>query len=159
SDPKADRRQLAVAYKNAMGALMRKYPDDLDAATLYAESLMDLNPWRLWKADGRPADGTEDIVATLESVLRRMPTHPGANHYYVHAVEASKNPERALASAERLKTLVPGAGHLVLMPGHIYLRTGDFEAAAKTNEVAAAVDRTFIQTTGVNGMYPVMYYS
>lgn len=159
SDPKADRRQLAVAYKDAMGALMRKYPDDLDAATLYAESLMDLNPWRLWDGNGKPAEGTEEIVATLESVLRRSPAHPGANHYYIHAVEASKKPERALASAERLKTLVPGAGHLVHMPGHIYLRTGDFESAAKSNEVAAAADRAMIQATGANGMYPVMYYS
>src|SRR5262249_40942641 len=119
-DPKADLKALAVEYKNAMREVSRRHPDDLDAATLYAEAMMDLRPWALWSADGKPAEGTEEIIATLESVLRRDPNHVGANHYYIHTVEASPTPERALASAGRLATLVPNAGHLVHMPAHIY---------------------------------------
>ena len=136
TDPKADLRQLQVDYKDAMGELMRAYPDDLDVATLYAESLMNLRPWRLWSPDGAPAEGTEEIVRVLEEVLRRDPEHIGANHYYIHAVEASPYPERALPSADRLTRLVPWAGHLVHMPAHIYIRTGDFDRAARANELA-----------------------
>ena len=102
-DPKADLKKLTVDYKNAMGELVKRYPDDLDAATLYAESAMDLRPWQLWTLDGKPAPGTQEIVAVLESVLARDPYHPGANHYYIHAVEASPHPERALPSAARLQ--------------------------------------------------------
>jgi len=116
NDPKADLKRLAADYKNAMGELSRIYPADLDAATLYAESMMDLRPWKLWSADGKPAEGTEEIVAVLESVLKRNPNHPGAIHYYIHAVEASPHPERALAYAPRLPQLMPMAGHLVHMP-------------------------------------------
>src|SRR5262249_22179006 len=94
--PKADRKQLAAAYKEAMGELARKYPDDLDAATLYAESAMNLRPWKLWYPAGKPAEGTEEILGVLESVLRRNPDHPGANHYYIHAIEASPHAERGL---------------------------------------------------------------
>lgn len=158
-DPKADLKKLAVDYKTAMGDLVKRYPDDLDLATLYAESAMDLRPWQLWNADGEPAEGTEEIVAVLESVLKRNPHHVGANHYYVHAVEASPKPERALASAERLKTLVPAAGHLVHMPGHIYMRVGDFEGAAVANEIAAEADRAYIERTKASGVYPLMYYN
>ncbi|MCC6420649.1 MAG: hypothetical protein IT429_20620, partial [Gemmataceae bacterium] len=158
-DPKADRHKLAVAYKEAMGALARKYPDDLDAATLYTESAMNLRPWKLWSPDGKPAEGTEEIVTVLEGVLRRSPDHPGANHYYIHATEASPHPERALPSARRLATLVPGAGHLVHMPGHVYMRVGDYAAAAKANEQAIAADQAYIKATGVKGVYPMMYYS
>ncbi len=158
-DPQADLQQLAVAYSAAMGDLTRSYPDDLDAATLYAESLMDLRPWRLWTPAGAPAEGTETIVAVLESVLRRDPQHVGANHYYIHAVEASPQPERALPSAKRLETLVPLAGHLVHMPAHVYMRTGDYGAAARSNEAAARVDRAYIEKTGAQGFYPLMYYS
>ena len=116
-----------------MRKLAERYPDDLDAATLAAESAMNLRPWKLWSADGTPAEGTEEIVRVLESVLRRNPNHPGANHYYIHAVEASAQPERALPSAQRLPTLVPAAGHLVHMAAHIYTRVGDHEAAARAN--------------------------
>jgi tetratricopeptide (TPR) repeat protein len=158
-DPKADLKKLAVDFKDAMGALTKIYPDDLDAATLYAESMMDLRPWQLWTADGKPAEGTLEIMSVLESVLRRDPQHIGANHYYIHTVEASPNPERALPSADRLATLVPGAGHLVHMPAHIHVRTGDHEAAAKANERAAEVDRNYIKATGASGIYPLMYYS
>jgi hypothetical protein len=159
NDPKADLQKLAVDYKNAMGDLSRRYPDDLDAATLYAESLMDLRPWKFWGPDGKPAEGTEEIVAVLEGVMKRNSNHTGANHYYVHAVEASPHPEWALASAERLKTLAPAAGHLVHMPSHIYIRTGDYEQAARQNEIAAATDREYIKASGAQGMYPMMYYS
>src|ERR1041385_1662731 len=99
NDPKADLHQLSVDYKNAMGELMKRYPDDLDAATLYAESAMDLRPWKLWTSDGKPAEGTEEIVSVLESVLRRDPLHIGANHYYIHAVEASPHPELEIGRA------------------------------------------------------------
>jgi tetratricopeptide (TPR) repeat protein len=156
--PKADLKKLAVDYKNAMGELVKRYPDDLDAATLYAESAMDLRPWQLWSLDGKPAPGTPEIVTVLESVLARDPYHPGANHYYIHAVEASPHPDRALPSAARLATLVPAAGHLVHMPAHIHMRTGDYPAAAKSNAAAVEVDRAYIQNTGVQGVYPLMYY-
>ena len=159
NDPKADLHALDVAYKDAMARLATRYPDDLDAATLYAESLMNLNPWHLWSADGKPAEGTEEIVATLESVLRRDPNHLGANHYYIHAVEASLNPERALPSAARLAKLAPAAGHLVHMPAHIYSRVGDHPASAHCNRLAVAADKKFLAETREQGVYPLMYYS
>ena len=158
NDPKADLKKLAVDYKNAMGELMKKYPDDLDAATLYAESAMDLRPWKLWSADGKPAEGTEEIVAVLESVLRRNPNHPGAIHYYIHAVEASPNPERALAYAPKLAGLMPMAGHLVHMPAHIYERVGNYQAAAQSNTEAAAADEAYFKATSMQGFYS-MYYA
>jgi tetratricopeptide (TPR) repeat protein len=158
NDPKADLKKLAVDYKNAMGELMKKYPDDLDAATLYAESMMDLHPWQLWSADGKPTEGTEEILAVLESVLKRNPNHPGAIHYYIHAVEASPHPERALAYAPRLGQLMPMAGHLVHMPAHIYERVGDYQSAAKSNTDAAAADEAYFKATGVQGIYS-MYYA
>jgi hypothetical protein len=158
-DPHADLKKLSVDYKNAMAELVKRYPDDLDATTLYAESAMNLRPWKLWGLDGTPAEGTDEVVAVLESVLRRDPNHTGANHYYIHAVEASPQPERALPSANRLGALAPAAGHLVHMPAHIYIRTGYYEAAIKTNEQAAAADRAYIRTSGVQGIYPLMYYS
>lgn len=157
-DPKADRKPLAIAYKEAMGELAKKYPDDLDAATLYAESAMNLRPWKLWTPDGQPAEGTLEIVATLESVLRRNPDHPGANHYYIHAIEASPHPERGLAAANRLGPLAPAAGHLVHMPSHIYMRVGDYAAAAEANARAAEADEAYIRRRNPTGPYPMMYY-
>src|SRR6184192_2350336 len=133
NDPKADLHQLDVAYRDAMAKLVQQYPDDLDAATLYAESMMNLNPWKLWLRDGRPNEGTEEIVAVLESVLKRDPNHLGANHYYIHAVEASSHPELGLASAARLPKLAPAAGHLVHMPAHVYQRTGNYAGAVAAN--------------------------
>lgn len=140
-EPNANLKQLAIDYKDAMSALVKLYPDDDDAATLYAESLMNLRPWKLWSADGKPAGGTEEMMSVLESVIRRNPNHPGANHYYIHAVEASPHPEWGLPSAERLRSLkfAAAAGHLVHMPSHIYLRVGDYEAAAQSNEDALAL--------------------
>ena len=159
NDPQADLKKLAVDYSDAMGELSKKYPDDLNLATLYAESMMDLHPWKLWSHDGIPAPGTERIVAVLESVLARDPNHLGANHYYVHAVEGSPHPERARKSADRLRTLAPASGHLVHMPAHIYERTGNYAGAAEANEKAAAVDRKFIAKNGSGGIYPLMYYN
>ena len=159
-DPKADPKPLAIAYAEKMKALAAAYPDDLDAATLYAESLMNLKPWQLWSLDGTPSEVTLEVVAVLEGVLAKAPDHPGANHYYIHAVEASNQPERALPSAARLETLVPAAGHLVHMPAHIYARTGDYKAAADRNAVAADADRAYIKATGVaEAFYPLMYYT
>jgi tetratricopeptide (TPR) repeat protein len=159
-DPKkADKKKLALFYVQAMRELSQRYPDDLDAATLFAESAMNLRPWQLWSNDGKPAEGTEEIVAVLESVLRRNPDHPGANHYLIHALEASPTPERALAAADRLRSLVPRAGHLVHMPSHIYMRTGDYESAVLANEKAAALDHAYITKFNVQGIYPMMYYS
>ena len=158
-DPAADHRLAAERYRNAMGDLVKQFPDDLDAATLFAEAGMNLHPWGLWHPDGTPEGGTEDIIAALESVLKRDPNHMGAIHYYIHAVEASPNPERALAAANRLAALAPAAGHLVHMPGHVYIRTGDFAAAVKTNQLAAAADRAYLQASPGPGMYGAMYYS
>ena len=159
ADPKSDLRKAAEEYRDAMREVVKDNPDDLDAATLFAESGMNLHPWGLWHQDGTPAEGTEEIVATLESVMKRDPDHLGALHYYIHTVEASNSPERALPAANRLAALAPGAGHIVHMPAHVYIRTGDYAAALKTNEEAAAVDRAYIKTSGVQGIYPMMYYS
>jgi len=120
---------------------------------------MNLRPWRLWNRDGTPAEGTPEIVATLERVLKRDPNHVGAIHYYIHAVEASPDPGRALRYAPKLGRLMPAAGHIVHMPAHIYQRTGDYASSARSNEAAAAADRAYIKATGVEGVYPLMYYS
>jgi len=159
ADPTGDQIVRERAYSTAMGELSKKFPDDNDVATLYAESLMNLRPWALYKKDGTPEPGTDKIVAALEAVMQRDPNHPGANHYYIHAVEASKSPERALAQAGRLETLVPGAGHLVHMPAHTYIRTGQYVKSAKSNADAAAVDERYIKATGASGLYPMMYYT
>ena len=154
-----DLRKLDADYANAMQGLFKSYPDDLDAATLYAESLMDLHPWKQWTLDGRPTEGTEEIIAVLESVLRRDPNHLGANHYYIHATESSPHPQWALASAKRLETLAPGAGHLVHMPAHTYMRVGDYAAAARSNALAADADRAYFRESNTSGsMYDMMYY-
>jgi len=160
ADPKADLRKAAEEYHDAMREVAKKYPDDLDAATLFAESGMNLHPWGLWLQDGTPREGTEEIVATLEGVVKRDPNHMGAVHYYIHAVEASNTPERALAGANRLAALAPAAGHLVHMPAHVYIRTGDYDAAVDTNEKAAAADRDYMKASGGQpNMYSLMYYS
>ncbi|MCC6539978.1 MAG: hypothetical protein IT162_20685 [Bryobacterales bacterium] len=158
ADSQADRKQLARDYAAAMATLHADFPGDPDAATLYAESLMNLNPWKYWLADGQPAERTLEFVGVLEEVLRHWPEHPGANHYYIHAVEASPNPERALAAANRLGKLVPAAGHLVHMPSHIYARLGDWVPAAKANAEAVAVDRAYLKGKPAGGLYPLMYY-
>lgn len=152
-------QQLNVEYSKAMHDLSARYPDDLDAAVLYADSMMNLRPWKLWNADGTPAEGTQEIVATLESVLRRDPNHIGAMHFYIHAVEASPNPERALPYADRIAALAPAAGHLVHMPAHIYERTGNYDGARVQNVSAAKADENYASATGMQGIYTMMYYS
>ncbi len=152
----ANRQKLDAAYSAAMRQLMRRYPRDVDAAVLYAESAMDLRPWKLYTADGRPEPGTEEIVAVLESALRRAPNHTGANHYYIHAVEASRTPERALAAAHRLERLAPRAGHLAHMPAHVYIRLGDYDGAARANRAGMEADAAYMKAGG-QGMYSIMY--
>jgi hypothetical protein len=159
SDPSADLHKLSADYAHAMGELAARYPNDLDLATLYAEALMDLHPWKLWAHDGTPGEDTMTIVSTLESVLKRDPNHLGANHYLIHALEASPHPERALASARRIAGLAPSAGHLVHMPAHILQRTGDYRGAALANAKAADVDRQFAAKHGNESMYMAMYYN
>lgn len=159
ADAATDQKKLSIEYKEAMGALMQRYPDDLEAATLYADAAMILNAWKLWSPEGKPATGTEEIVSVLESILRRNPNHIGANHLYIHAVEASLLPERALPSADRLGQLSPAAGHLVHMPAHIYQRLGDYEASARVNDLAAKADRAYIEANGAQGIYSAAYYS
>ncbi|HZF14743.1 MAG TPA: hypothetical protein VE046_02255 [Steroidobacteraceae bacterium] len=131
---------VLIDYAQAMKDIATAYPADLDVQTLYAESLMNVHAWKLWLPDGKPEEGTEEILATLESVLKRDPRHPGANHYYVHAMEASPHPEKAVAAAERLRDMMPAAGHLVHMPAHIMQRVGRYEDAAEANRKGASAD-------------------
>ncbi len=150
---------LQLAYANAMRKVAHDNPDDPDAGALFAESMMDLHPWELWTLDGKPADGTPEIVATLEGVIAKYPDHLGANHYYIHAVEASSDPGRALESAHRLPKLAPAAGHIVHMPAHIYFRTGDYDASATANEAAIKADKIYLRERNPKGIYPTMYVS
>jgi tetratricopeptide (TPR) repeat protein len=153
---KAGQAALDQAYAGAMGEVTRRFPGDLDAVALYAEALMDVHPWDYWTAGGAPQPWTAEILATLEGVLRRDPGHPGANHYYIHAVEASPHPERAVAAAERLSNLMPGAAHLVHMPSHIYARIGRYADASAANRRAIAADQAFIERFHPQGFY-MMY--
>jgi tetratricopeptide (TPR) repeat protein len=136
----ADRTPLDIAFRDAMASLHARYPEDNDAAVLYAESLMMLHAWKWWRPDGSPEEGTREAVAALQHVLQVHPDHAGANHYYVHAVEMSPDPALGLAAAHRLEKLAPSAGHLVHMPAHIYLRTGEYLDAARVNESASHAD-------------------
>lgn len=155
----ADRAALNEAFAQAMGDLARAYPDDLDAQTLWAEAMMDTQPWDYWAADGvTPKGHAARIVATLENVLAKAPNHPGALHLYIHAVEASTTPERAEPAADRLLKLMPGAGHIVHMPSHIYYRVGRYADAAAANEVAAVADENYIAACKAQGFYPAAYY-
>ena len=156
--PPAARAGLDSAYALAMAEVARGYPDDLEVATLYAEALMDLSPWNYWNADGTPRPATPEILATLEGVLERQPVHPGACHFYIHAVEAAL-PAQAIPCAERLAGLMPGAGHLVHMPGHIYIRVGRFADAVLANEHAVHADETYIRDQSPDlGLYTLAYY-
>jgi tetratricopeptide (TPR) repeat protein len=159
NDPNGDPKRLATQYAEAMAALVKTYPGDLDAATLYAESLMNLRPWQLWTLDGSPQEGTLAIVETLETVLQKNPNHLGANHYYIHATEASLSPDRALGSAQKLETLAPAAGHLVHMPAHVYMRTGNYTAAVTANARGADADRRAMTEGRASGHYAAMYYN
>jgi tetratricopeptide (TPR) repeat protein len=156
-EPVADRKPLDEAYAGAMREVAQRYPDDADAAALFAEALMDLHPWDFWEIDGTPKSWTPEIVSTLETGLQKWPLHPGLNHFYIHAVEASQDPGRATGSADLLRSLVPGAGHLVHMPSHIYLRTGRYHEAVIANEEAVQADSGYVTQCHAQGMYPVVY--
>ena len=158
ADPEAPRGPLDRAYAKAMGEVHRAHPDDLDAATLYAEALMDLTPWDYYTPAGEPRKHTEEIVSTLEAVLARDPDHAGANHYLIHALEEYQ-PQRAEAAADRLARLAPGAGHLVHMPSHIYWRVGRYEDAAAINQRAAAADEAYFAACRAPGGYAAGYYT
>jgi tetratricopeptide (TPR) repeat protein len=158
ADPPEDRSQLDAAWADALEQLVRRYPNDMDLRTLRAEALMNLNPWRYWNRDGSARENTAEILRELETVLRIAPDHPGANHFYIHAIEETQ-PERAVQVAERLASLMPGAGHLVHMPGHIYVRVGRYRDAIAANEQAVHADETFIRDQRpAYGIYLAGYY-
>jgi tetratricopeptide (TPR) repeat protein len=160
ADPKAERPPLDRAYADAMREVARRYPDDLDAQTLFAQSLMDTSPWNYWAQDGSPRPFTNEVVAALESVLAKKPDHAGAIHLYIHAVEASPSPKRAEQYADRLPALIPGAGHIVHMPAHIYLRVGRYNDATLANERAIKTDEAYFAGDAVpaNMTYQIGYY-
>ena len=156
-NPPEDRTVLDEAYADAMADLAEKYPDDLDAQVLYAEAMMDLHPWDFWTKEGEAQPWTPKILATLERVIERNPDHPMANHLYIHATEASPNPEKALMSAKRLANAVPGAGHLVHMPAHTYIRVGMYHEGTEANERAVESDKQYMAQVEEQGVYPLGY--
>ena len=159
SDPAANRAPLDSAWANAIGEVSRRFPADDDAAALYGEALMDLRPWNYWTNGGRPkAPSTLEALRVLEPVVKRNPNHPGACHYYIHAIEASNEASKALACAERLGSTMPGAGHLVHMPTHIYIRLGQWDIAADRNVHAVHADEQYINERRPTGVYPMAYY-
>jgi tetratricopeptide (TPR) repeat protein len=153
-----DRKTADRAFAHAMGELADDYPDDLDARTIYAESLMDLRPWNYWTRDGQPYEETRDIQKSLEQVLATNPNHPGALHYWIHLWEPTDTPERAEAEADRLLTLMPGAGHVVHMPAHIYMRVGRHADVVRSNQLATQADEDYIAQCRAQGLYPLGYY-
>jgi len=157
-NPPEDRLPLDEAYAKAMATLVKQHPDDLDAATLYAESLMNLQPWDYWDAEGKPKENIEEVVTVLESVMARNPDHAGTLHLYVHAVEASNEPQRGVDAADRLRELIPGSGHLVHMPAHIYARVGRYHDAVIANQKAIAADDAYLAMCRPQpGVYPLGY--
>jgi tetratricopeptide (TPR) repeat protein len=154
----ADRAAADRAYAEAMHAVMLQYPDDLDAAVLWAEASMDLRPWDYWMPDGTPQPGTLEVVEVIESVMARSASHPQALHLYIHAMEASDNAAAADDAADRLAPLMPAAGHMVHMPAHIYQRVGRYADAAAANERAIAADESYIAQCRAQGLYPMGYY-
>lgn len=156
SQPVDDRKSLDLAYADAMRRMTKRYPADLDVATLFAEALMDTMPWDYWQPNGQPKPDAVEIFQTLESVLKRNPQHPGANHLYIHAVEKVK-PELGLAAADRLMKLFPNAGHLVHMPSHIYIRTGRYHDAVLSNQQGIKADDAYLAQTQAQGIYPLAY--
>jgi tetratricopeptide (TPR) repeat protein len=153
-----DRGPRNAAYADAMRTVHERFPNDLDIATLYVESVMDLRPWGYWQRDGTPHEGTADIVALTERVIARNPRHPGALHLYIHLVEATDTPERAEKAADTLMTLMPAAGHIVHMPAHIYQRVGRYNDAIRSNQLAIAADEGYISQCRAQGLYPTGYY-
>jgi tetratricopeptide (TPR) repeat protein len=158
SPPPADRKALDEAYAEALRQAAARFPADPDIGTLYADAMMNLRPWELWQQDGTPQPGTLEIVAALERVLQANPQHPGANHLYIHAVEASPDPGKGEAAADRLRGALPGAGHMVHMPSHIYFRIGRYQDAEQVNVDAAAADRAYFERRSPSEIYRYMYY-
>ncbi len=157
-DPEADRAALDRAYAAAMAEVAARWPDDLDAATLYADALMNLSPWNYWYGDGRPQGQTERVIEVLESVLARNPDHAGAIHLYIHILEASR-PGQAEASADRLVALGAGTGHMIHMASHIFMRVGRYEDSRAANRRAKSVDDAYFAEVESQGIYPFLYYS
>ena len=155
--PPEDRGELEHNYADAMEEVYREFPDDPDVAALFAEALMDLQPWDYWTDAGEPRGRTEEFVGIIERALETHPLHPGANHFLIHAVEASSNPDRAIEAADRLTEIVPGSGHLVHMPSHVYIRVGRYSDAAQSNIDAIQVDRAYLAKAPTPGLY-AMYY-
>ncbi len=154
----ADRQAADRAFVEAMRELVDKHPDDLDARTVYAEAIMDLRPWNYWTRDGQPYDDTREIQKSLEYVIAKNPNHPGALHYWIHLWEPTDTPERAEAEADRLLTLMPGAGHVVHMPAHIYMRVGRHADVVRSNQMAVLADEDYIAQCRAQGLYPLGYY-
>lgn len=153
----ADRSGLDLAFADAMEAAYKKFPQDPEVGTIFADSLMNLQPWDYWENDGRPKGRVEEIVAVLEKTMELHPQHPGANHFYIHTVEASQDPDRAVPAADRLRTLVPGSGHLVHMPSHIYIRVGRYAEAVDVNAEAADADRVYFEKAPEPDMYAIYF--
>jgi tetratricopeptide (TPR) repeat protein len=158
ADGAGDRQALNGAYAEAMARVAAQFPEDPDVQTLYADALMNTMPWDYWQKDGQPRPATRTVMAALEGVMARQPNHPGANHYYIHVVEASNDPDRAVAAADRLGALMPAAGHMVHMPSHIYIRVGRYADAADMNVRAIAADEDYLAQCQAQGLYPVSYY-
>ncbi len=158
-EPVEDRRDLDLAYSAAMKELYEKYDGDPEIAALYAESVMDLYPWDLYNKNKEPKEWTPAVITLLERVMKDYPDHPGAHHFYIHATEASKTPERALGSAKKFDDgLVPGAGHLIHMPSHTYIQTGDYHKGSLANLRAVEVDSAYVTACHAQGAYPLVYY-
>jgi len=158
-EPVEDRSHLDIAYSGALKSVFKSFPQDADIGTLYAESLMNLHPWDLWDKKGNPRDWTPEIISTLEQVFAINPKHPGAHHYYIHTVEASNTPERGLYSAQLYdEGLVPAAGHLLHMPSHIYIRTGDYHKGSLANFRAIDADDSYVSACNAQGVYPLAYF-
>jgi tetratricopeptide (TPR) repeat protein len=153
-----DRQPRDAAYADAMRSVHERFPNDLDAAMLYVESVMDLRPWGYWQRDGAPHARTDDIVALTERVMARHPKHPGAVHMYIHLMEGTSTPEKAEQAADTLQTLMPAAGHMVHMPAHIYQRIGRYADAITANQLAVAADEDYISQCRAQGLYPMAYY-
>lgn len=159
--PRSEVKEMKPYYESyaaAMNEAHTQFPDDAEIATLYADALMNMHPWDLWLKDGTAQPWTSDILSELESTLKKYPEHPGAIHYYIHATEASKNPGRATVYADKLADLMPAAGHIVHMPSHVYLRTGEYHKGVLINEIAADADSSYIAQCKVQGAYPLVYY-
>ncbi len=157
-EPVKDRAPLDQHYAEAMSEVARQYPDDLDAQTLLAEALMDTSPWNYWQADLTPKPNAAQALKVIESVLSRVRQHPGADHLYIHLVEAGPHPEKGVPSADRLGKFAPGAGHLVHMPSHIYVRVGRYHDAATANVLASRADESYLSQCKQQGAYPGAYY-